>query len=174
MPRGYYKIPEVVQIAERFRRQLDDRDAIMMKMMAEKWLFLSSDIDEYVQRISREISRLKEPVTQAWLNELSYYKQLEEQARNTTARYVNWAGSYTEQQRINAVRISSSQSMFWLNSRAGEASGYFAGLPEPQIEAIYGLIKQKSPLKDLFESITKDTYNNENVIGKALIEGFVS
>jgi len=77
MPRGYYRIPEVVQIANRFRRQLDERDDAITRAMANKWLLLSSDLDDYVERISREISRLSGPVTEAWLNELNYYKQLQ-------------------------------------------------------------------------------------------------
>ena len=172
MPRGYYRIPEVVQIANRFRRQLDERDDAITWAMANKWLLLSSDLDDYVERISREISRLSGPVTEAWLNELNYYKQLQEQAHNATSQYVSWAESYTNKQMMQAVKVSSSQASYWLEMQGGQALGYFGGLPQPQIEAIYALVHEKSPLKELFNSITQESWSGENPIGKTLIEGF--
>lgn len=162
---------EVARLALMHASALEQRDAGIINEMASKWVHIQKGLEGQVNKVAQEIAALQaqgKPVTQAWLNELSYYKQLEEQAKNAALGYVNWAQTYTQHQMLQTMAIGMDNATGMLNAGRTKAMDYFRGLPKTQVEAIQSLLMADAPLDKLFNSIIP---GGSNLIGNALMQG---
>ena len=163
---------EVVRLALSYMAALERRESEITNQMAETWLGIERGLSSRVSKVAREIADLQaagKPITQAWLNELNYYKQLEEQAANAANRYLNWAERYTQQQVLQSMEFGIDEATNLINAGRTRSMGYFAGLPKQQVESIRSLLIADAPLDRLFGSIVPGMGNNP--IGNALLQG---
>jgi len=164
---------EVARLALFYKSALEQHDTDIMNQMASKWLQIDRGLAAKVNSLTDEIANRwieGKPVTQAWLNEIEYYKQLEEQARNAAAGYVNWAQTFTQQQLLQTTAFGIDEATNLMNAGRTQSMGYFRGLPKGQIESIQALLMADAPLDKLFGSIIPGIGNNP--IGNALLQGF--
>ena len=70
---------EIVELALKHQRELEAFNLTVTEQMANKWWQINVGLSNKVDSVIDEIRLLQsqgKPITQAWLNELSYYKQL--------------------------------------------------------------------------------------------------
>lgn len=166
-------LPEVVRLSLFYGSALEQRDSYIMNEMADKWLGIERGLSNQVSKVAQEIADLQaagKPITQAWLNELNYYKQLEEQAANAANGYISWAERYTQQQMLQTMAFGIDEATNLMNAGRTQSMGYFRGLPKGQIESIQALLMADAPLDKLFGSIIPSM--GDNPIGNALMQGF--
>lgn len=165
-------IPEVVRLSLEHAQALQYRVESVTNAMANQWLNVGYNIDKKASQVAKEIVALQaqgKEVTEAWLNELKYYKALSEQAQNQISSYMGWAERYTQQEVINAalLGIDNASDMYLYTT---QGIGYFKGLPAPQIESIAAITARDAPLGQLFEQI-RPTFIGMNPITESLMSG---
>lgn len=166
-------LPEVVRLALFYRSELERFNSEIMNQMAYKWLEIERGLSGQIDKVAQEIASLQaagKPVTQAWLNELDYYRQLEGQAANAANSYLSWAERYTQEQTLQTIKAGIDEATDLLNAGRTKSMGYFSGLPKWQVESIQSLLMADAPLDRLFGSIVPGMGNNP--IGNALLRGF--
>jgi len=164
---------EIVELALKHQRELEAFNLTVTEQMANKWWQINVGLSNKVDSVIDEIRLLQsqgKPITQAWLNELSYYKQLQEQAENAWRNYSGWAEQYTQKSLLETVNIGIDDATGLLNASGRMDYGYFRRLPKEQIEAIQSLLQEGAPLDRLFQSIIPG--RGTNIIGNALMQGF--
>lgn len=161
---------QVVSAALWQKLSLQQRQERTVAEMTRHWEEIRRSLDWYAEQTLQEI-RLRFPtgeVPAEWLNELSAYRQLSEQADNAIRDMNGYSYKLTSEQIISEIRLAQDEALGTISAARGRGMGYFAGLPVGQIEAIAGATSVGQPLAVLFDAILPD---GKEQITAALMEG---
>jgi len=161
-------VPDVVRYAQEFKNELRSGNLNTSLSMATHWAKSAKELDIIVNKITEEIEVMRamgKEVTENWVRELDYYKQLR---RQTIAQY-NSYGEFTE-------KLIDEESMKFMKYGTNEAQAlimasskplnplYIPKLPDREIEILYSSIRSTvTPLGKLLMGLGVDTWKAVDV-----------
>lgn len=165
--------PEVLKIAQRFRKNLDGLVQEDVISMAEAWRKPLEALEEVVKRITKEIQAKMDAgefVGVEWFRELDYYKILKGQVQEQYGNLSQYAIGKVAKDQLEYAQIGAEQARALLQATA-IGKYQFPKLPQYTIEALVSNLQQSSPLETLLRplgAITWEHITSQLEIGLAM------
>ena len=149
------KQPEVIQVLDRFREQLLNREETQFREMAKRWLEVERALEARMRDIAvtageRGIFTL--PQLERW----DRYTELLRQVRDEVARYADVAGAEIARQQIDILGLSIEASREALSAVGVTVAAGFNSVKTSAVRAMVGLLADGTPLTKLLRASWAD------------------
>lgn len=146
-------MPDINQIMERFRRDLELRDRIVLHLIASRYHDAAARILQDLKPLQNQIEQVRSAggeVNRAWLLRERRLSSLYDQVRTEMNRFAELATNLTAAEKVEGAKEAVTQTLRLIGAQApAGVSLTFNRLPNRAVEAIVGATSE-GPLLDIF------------------------
>lgn len=147
--------PEVIQVLDRFRAQLLDREEEQFREMAKRWLGVERALEARMRDISVTAAE-RGIFTLSQLERWDRYTELLRQVRDEVGRYADVVGAEIARQQIDILGLSIEASREALSAVGVTVAAGFNSVKTSAVRDMVGLLADGTPLTKLLRASWAD------------------